>query len=53
MVHLGLASHVVLEVVPFLLMTVAESPSFILDLTPELMDFGMKAFPGGLSAHAD
>jgi hypothetical protein len=45
MARLGLASYVVLELVPFLLMAVAESPRFILDLTSEVVDFRVEAFP--------
>ena len=50
---LGLALHVVLELVPFPTLTLAKGTGFALDLVAKLLDFAVEAFPNGLSTHAN
>jgi hypothetical protein len=52
-VCLGLAFHVVLELVPFPTLTLAKGAGFVLDLVTKLLDFPVEAFPSGLSTHAN
>jgi hypothetical protein len=53
MVGFGPASHVVFELVPFLLMAVAKGAGVGLHLVAEVADVVVEALPSGLSAHPD